>query len=173
MAEKKALSARAFAIRTGLMLSAVLWLAAVIVPPTASGAISDQSAIMFDSDRTGNYEIFSFNRSGSQTTQMTSNTFCDSYDLRLSPDRSKIPFVRNKKGDHNRGPLLDPIWDNSIWIMNSDGSSPKAIVCTPFSQLPPGDTYANTYLAVVLNDNHEGEPVYSRHSNEVSFDGAV
>jgi hypothetical protein len=150
MASRKALSARAIAFRTGLVLSAVLWLLVAAIPPTASGAIPDPSTIIFDSNRTGNYEIFSFIRSSSQTTQMTSNIFYDSYFPRLSPDRSKILFVRNKKGDHNRGLLSDPIWQNSIWSMNSDGSNAKAIVCTPLSQLAPGDTCANTYPVLYL-----------------------
>src|SRR4051812_13233053 len=144
-------SARSIWFRALLSVFAVASLALGAAPATAGGAVTDSSAIIFDSNRSGNYEIFSYNRNSSQTNQITSNTFYDSYFPRLSGDRSKILFVRSKKGDHNRGPVGDVIVDNSIWSMSADGSNLKAVVCTPFSQLASGDTCANTYPALYLD----------------------
>ena len=73
--------------------------------------------MVFDSNATGNYEIFDMNASGVIEQQLTNNAAYDSWWARISPNRQKILFYRDPAGIHDTDPR-----QNSLWEMNADGS---------------------------------------------------
>jgi Tol biopolymer transport system component len=74
--------------------------------------------IVFDSDRTGNFEIYVMRADGSGVRQVTSEPAFDSWWARLSPDRRFILFYRTPAGVHDRDPSK-----NSLWLTTTDGRS--------------------------------------------------
>jgi Tol biopolymer transport system component len=69
----------------------------------------DGSKLAFISNRTGNLDVFSMDKNGSATMNLTNRTGTDGQDGPVwSPDGTKIVFTGS----------------NRIWIMNADGSSP-------------------------------------------------
>jgi Tol biopolymer transport system component len=74
--------------------------------------------MLFDSDRTGNYEIFRMSDSGTGPAQLTHDARYDSWWPRLSPDRTRVLFYRTPRGTHDRD-----FTKTSLWEMASDGSS--------------------------------------------------
>jgi TolB protein len=65
-------------------------------PPSSVSA----DHIIFDSDRTGNFEIYEMGADGSNITQITSDARYDSWWAKISPDRERIIFYRAPAGDH-------------------------------------------------------------------------
>lgn len=78
--------------------------------------------LVFDSDRSGNYEIYQINTSGS-VTELTNNAVYDSWWPKLSPDGSTLLFYRTPKGTHDRD-----YSKTSLWVSASDGSNPHQII---------------------------------------------
>jgi Tol biopolymer transport system component len=74
-------------------------------------ACAPEQRITFESDRDGDFEIFSMRPDGSDVRQLTTNGV-DDVDPDWSPDGTRIAFVRG--GD--------------IWVMNADGSNEHAVV---------------------------------------------
>lgn len=83
--------------------------------PPEVGLRADQLA--FDSDRTGNYELFVMNRDGTEPRQLTSNAEWDSFWPRISPDRRTLLFHRAPKGVHDTNYA-----EQSLWIVHADGT---------------------------------------------------
>ncbi len=79
--------------------------------PLAKGLLS------FDSDRTGNFEIYTMLPSGTGVHQLTQDSRYDSWWGRISPDRRYILFYRSPRGTHDKDPTK-----NSLWVMDADGS---------------------------------------------------
>jgi Tol biopolymer transport system component len=77
--------------------------------------------LVFDSDRTGNFEIFTMRVDGLNGHQLTHNPNFDSRWGRLSPDRQRILFYRTPRG------VNDPR-QNVLWLMNADGSRQHPII---------------------------------------------
>jgi Tol biopolymer transport system component/subtilisin family serine protease len=69
----------------------------------------DGSKIAFESNRSGNYNIYVMNADGTGQTPITTNT-ADERDPAWSPDGSKIAYASNMEGNYN------------IYVMNTDGS---------------------------------------------------
>ena len=78
--------------------------ASTIVTVSANGKIA------FDSNRTGNYEIFSINADGTGVHQLTNNP-ADDFDPAWSPDGTKVAFSSNRSGNYD------------VWTMNADGTN--------------------------------------------------
>jgi TolB protein len=74
---------------------------------------------VFDSNRTGNYEIWTMGPTGSGARQLTDDSHYDSWWARLSPDRRTILFYRTPKGTHDRD-----YSKTSLWAMTADGGAP-------------------------------------------------
>jgi Tol biopolymer transport system component len=74
-------------------------------------------SIVFDSDRGGNYEIFSMRSDGSAQRPLTADLKFDSFWGRISPERSRILFHRTPRGTHDRD-----YTKASLWVMNGDGT---------------------------------------------------
>lgn len=85
------------------------------VGPASSAAASTvvplplEGKIVFDSDRTGDLEIYSANVDGTGVTQLTNSPGRDIMPA-LSPDGSKIAFLSDRNGD------------DQIYVMNNDGT---------------------------------------------------
>ena len=75
------------------------------------------SQLAFDSDRTGNYEIYLMNTDGSNVRALTNDRSFDSWWPRVSPDRTRILFYRTLAGVHD-----SDYTKTSLWMMNADGS---------------------------------------------------
>ena len=89
-----------------------------VVTPVINVTPLSAGQIVFDSDRTGNFEIFVMQTDGSAVRQLTANTTFDSWWPRISPDRKRILFYRTPKGVHDTD-----YSQTSLWAMNADGSA--------------------------------------------------
>src|SRR5947209_2461345 len=58
--------------------------------------------LLFDSDRTGNFEIMSMRTDGTDPQRMTTDPRYDSWWPKPSPDRATILFYRTPAGTHDR-----------------------------------------------------------------------
>jgi Tol biopolymer transport system component len=85
------------------------------LPPTA-GTASD-ATVFFDSDRSGNFELYRMTTEGTDVTPLTDDPHYDSWWPRLSPDRTRIAFHRSPKGVHDTD-----FKKVSLWMVNIDGS---------------------------------------------------
>jgi Tol biopolymer transport system component len=121
-------TAKTFLIVLGLVLGVVAiivlqaraprvpssWTAPTVLPRSAA---LPANQIMFDSDRTGNFEIFSVRTNGGRVVQLTDDPQYDSWSPRISPDRRTVLFYRSPEGVHD----LDPS-AASLWAMAADGT---------------------------------------------------
>lgn len=88
--------------------------------PTALPAVGGEvakGAIAFNSDRTGNFEIFLLGADQRTTTQLTKDRRYDTWWPRISPDRRHILFYRTPRGTHDRD-----FTKTALWVMNADGT---------------------------------------------------
>jgi TolB protein len=72
--------------------------------------------LVFDSDRTGNHEIWTMHADGSGPRRITTNSAYESWRPRVAPDRRRILFYRSpigRAGDSTQA---------SLWMVNSDGT---------------------------------------------------
>lgn len=79
-------------------------------------------ALIFDSNRTGNFELYSRGRDG-VVTQLTSNATYDSWWPRMNSARTKIVFTRTPAGVHDTD-----YTQIHTWTCNPDGSSQTQIL---------------------------------------------
>jgi Tol biopolymer transport system component len=94
------------------------WRAPTALPQSATAAVPPGN-LVFDSNRTGNYEIWTMSATGADPQQLTHDAAYDSWWARLSPDRRTILFYRTPKGTHDRDYAK-----TSLWAMGADGSDP-------------------------------------------------
>jgi Tol biopolymer transport system component len=78
--------------------------------------------VVFDSNRSGNYEVFTMNATGGDVHQLTKNAKYDSWWARISPNRQTILFYRTPKGVHDRD-----FSKTSLWVMAANGSHKKEL----------------------------------------------
>ena len=72
--------------------------------------------LVFDSDRSGNHEIWTMRSDGGSPRQITNDRAYESWRPRLAPDRRRILFYRasiGSAGDSTRA---------SLWMVNADGT---------------------------------------------------
>jgi Tol biopolymer transport system component len=74
--------------------------------------------LLFDSDRSGNFEIYITPTSGGPAMRLTEGEQYDSWWPRLSPDRSQILFYRTPQGIHDRD-----FSQTALWRVDSDGGN--------------------------------------------------
>ena len=99
-----------------LVFSISVWLVACGGGGSGGGA-AQPGAIVFTSDRDGNFEVYVMNADGTGQTNLTNNSATDAI-ADLSPDRTRILFGSNRDGDFD------------IYVMNADGSSPTNLTNT-------------------------------------------
>ena len=97
------------------------------VPPTlpsvdssvspAGGSLLAPGEIVFDSNRSGTYQIMVMAADGSNARALTDGEETDAWWPRPSPDRRKVLFNRTKAGSHDRDYAKV-----SLWLMNADGT---------------------------------------------------
>lgn len=102
----------------------VLNAAIYYVPPpqttiTPPSSLPD-GKIIFQSDRDGNWEIYTVNPDGSGLARLTNNTAVDA-DPRFSPDGTTILFASNRDSPGNQ----------DIYIMDADGKNAKRLTTYP------------------------------------------
>lgn len=135
--------------------------------------------VVYESDKSGNNEIYRANIDGTNEVNLTSNAADDSYPV-VSADGTKIVFLSNRTGV------------TRIWAMNANGSSPtivsnRADVVNPtispdgsqvaFAALVAGATQVftvniNGSAEVNLSGNplvDDDYPVFSPDGNSVAF----
>lgn len=83
------------------------------VMPTPMPTPGPQPPIVFESNRSGNFEVYSARPDGSGVTRLTSDS---SHDLRpvWSPDGTKLAFISGRDGGYR------------LYLMNADGSEVKS-----------------------------------------------
>jgi Tol biopolymer transport system component len=77
--------------------------------------------LVFNSNRSGNHEIFVMKTDGSSVTQLTQDKQYDSWWPKISPDRQKILFYRAPQGKSEN------YAEAALWIMNADGGMPTVL----------------------------------------------
>lgn len=108
----------------GLVVLAAIFNRPATVPdsfrsPTAvpAGDRLPADRMAFDSDRSGNFEVYTMAVDGSSVTPVTEDSAYDSWWPRLSPDRRTILFYRTPAGTHDRD-----YTQTSLWAMQVDGT---------------------------------------------------
>lgn len=92
--------------------------------------------IIFLSNRDDDWDIYSVDRDGSNTTNLTNNYDKDWLPA-VSPDRGKIAFVSDRDGN------------NEIYVMNGDGSSPVRLTNNYSDDLSPSWSSDGAKIAFV------------------------
>jgi Tol biopolymer transport system component len=77
--------------------------------------------LVFNSNRSGNHEIFVMKTDGSAVTQLTQDKQYDSWWPKISPDRKKILFYRAPQGKSEN------YAEASLWVVNADGGMPTVL----------------------------------------------
>lgn len=75
------------------------------------------TTLAFDSDRSGNFELYTMPHAGGEAKRLTDDPAYDSWSPRISPDRRTILFHRAPKGVHDLAHTKV-----SIWAVAADGS---------------------------------------------------
>lgn len=82
--------------------------------------------LAFDTDRDGNWEIYSMAGDGSNLVNLSNNA-ADDFDPAWSPDGSQIAFVSNRENE---------VPGQFIYVMNADGSNVNQLTLEDGSDLP-------------------------------------
>lgn len=85
---------------------------------------SDESKIVFQSNRAGNWQIFTINTDGTNLKRLTNNSSNDEHPS-WSADESQIVFVSDRDGN------------SEIYVMNADGTNQKNISNHPAEDRHP------------------------------------
>ena len=88
----------------------------VVPSGTIGPAALATTQLVFDSDRTGNHEIFIMKTDGSNLKQLTNDTRYENWWPRISPSRKKVLFYRSPAGKPEN------YAEASLWVMDADGS---------------------------------------------------
>ena len=104
----------------------------------------DGARIVFNADRSGDFEIYSIAVDGSDERQLTDQPGSDG-SPRWSPDGTKIAFSSARAGD------LD------LWVMNADGSDPTRLTTTPDADGQPAWSPDGTRIAFVRSVNNTAD----------------
>ena len=78
--------------------------------------------LVFDSNRSGNYEIFTITSAG-KISQLTNNATYDSWWPKASPDGKHIVFYRTPEGVHDKD-----YTKTSLWKMDSSGANQRQLI---------------------------------------------
>lgn len=74
--------------------------------------------LLFDSNRSGHFEIYAMRLDGSNVRPLTGDVSRDSWWARLSPDRRQILFYRTPAGVHDTD-----YSQTALWMMDADGAN--------------------------------------------------
>ena len=100
--------------------------------------------IAFDSDREGNFEIYVMDSNGENLVKLT-NEPADDWNPNWSPDGSQIAFVSKRNNEQGA--------EQSIYIMNADGSNVRQLNTMTDSDLPD---WSPDGKAIIFTSNANG-----------------
>jgi Tol biopolymer transport system component len=132
-AVKKLLAGTVLAAAVGVGIIAFVSARINRVPPVPSGFVAPTSLafsaaqlapadILFDSNRTGNFEIWAMGGDGGKERKLTSDPSTDAWWPRPSPDRSRILFNRVPAGVHDTDTSKV-----SLWVMDASGANQQLL----------------------------------------------
>ncbi|NPV68064.1 MAG: DUF5050 domain-containing protein [Anaerolineae bacterium] len=110
-----------------------------VTPPPPGGKI------VFASNSSGNWEIYTMNADGSGITNVSNAPASDERQPALSPDGSRIAFMSNRDGNAN------------IYVMNVDGSGVTALTADPATDSQPAWSPDGNFIAFVSDRNDSAE----------------
>ena len=99
-------------------LGAIACACVALLPAVAGAAATTAGTIAFESNRAGNFDIFSMAATGGGQARLTTDP-ADDLDPAWSPNGQKIAFASRRAG------TLD------IWVMNADGSGQTQVTSGP------------------------------------------
>ena len=100
--------------------------------------------IVFESDRDGNFEIYTMNSDGTEQTRLTNNAAKD-YNPVWSPDGTKIAFTSDRDG----------VGILAIYSMNADGTGQTRLATSGFDENPSWSPDGNK---IAFDTGRDGNP---------------
>ena len=97
---------------------------AALSPAAAGAAATTAGTVAFESNRAGNFDIFTMTGAGAGQARLTTDP-ADDLDPAWSPDGRKIAFASRRGNDLN------------IWVMNADGTGQVQVTSGPASDRYP------------------------------------
>ena len=122
--DRKRIRAR-FGAVLGALAFALVVASVTLVPAGRAAFPGANGKIAFETNRDGNFEIYSMNPDGSGQTNLTNNPADDTIPA-WSPDGTKIAFTSFRDGNPE------------IYSMNADGSGQTRLTNSPALASPPG-----------------------------------
>jgi Tol biopolymer transport system component len=114
----------------------------------------DGRRILFQSNRTGRWQLYVMDRDGSNERRLTDDGFDDNLPD-LSPDGTRVAFVSNRNGDQD------------VWVMAMDGGGLRNLTRDPGFDIHP--YWAPDGKSVLFNSNRRAADNYDVY--RVSLDG--
>ncbi|MEJ2052799.1 MAG: hypothetical protein P8X42_02675 [Calditrichaceae bacterium] len=111
-------------------------------PSIAPGSTEEAGTIYFDSNKSGDYEIYKTNFKGTDTRQITFFPASNDVSPSISPSGDKIVFFSDRDGNYE------------IYMMNNDGSAPQRLTANPADDLNP--VFSPDGTKVLFHSNRDG-----------------
>ena len=111
-------------------------------PSIAAGSTEESGEIYFDSDKSGNYEIYKTNFKGNDIRQITFFPVSQDVSPCISPRGDKIAFFSDRDGNYE------------IYMMNNDGSAGQRLTANPADDLNP--VFSPDGTKVMFHSNRDG-----------------
>ena len=111
-------------------------------PSIAPGSTEESGTIYFDSDRSGNYEIYKTDFKGQDVRQITFYPASQDVSPCISPRGDKIVFFSDRDDNYE------------IYMMNSDGSAAQRLTANPADDLNP--VFSPDGTKVLFHSNRDG-----------------
>ncbi|MEE8404377.1 MAG: hypothetical protein V3S17_03195 [candidate division Zixibacteria bacterium] len=118
---------------------------------------ADGSRILYQSDETGNWQIYTAKRDGSDTRQITDGEF-NNYFADWSPDNSQIVFVSDRTGNEE------------IFVMNVDGTDLLNLSNSPSRDIHP--YWSPDGTNIVFNSSRSDPKDWSLDVFQIKPDGS-
>jgi Tol biopolymer transport system component len=131
--------------------------------------------IAFETNRTGDFEVFKMNADGTNPVNLTNNAASDT-EPDWSPDGTKVAFVSDRNGN------------NEIYVMNADGSGQTRLTTNSESETGPEwspdgtkiafETHREVYVMnadgsgqvnLTSNAAFDGHPAWSSDGTKIAF----
>jgi len=111
-------------------------------PSIAAGSTEESGRIFFDSNKSGNYEIYRTDLKGSEPRQITFYPAGNDVSPCISPRGDKIVFFSDRDGNYE------------IYLMNNDGSAAQRLTANPADDLNP--VFSPDGTKILFHSNRDG-----------------